>query len=283
MAAEHLGLGSRMLLAKPDLTLNVLRRAHNLIVEKPSQEILGSVRTILKDDPRLALLLAFNHVSYPDPWFIYRVYEKYLDPERARAIYALGTEWNMNPANNPQFAQAAEIGAQLLHCEIVPAIQTYMFETPVAMKEWGYTQEKVRKNRRFVLGKLGEMRNDNHPHGITLVVAPEGTRSKDGTLEYGDRSVRGVVRRLSPVVLLPMGIVYGNNKFNRGLNLGRSVNIAVGEPMEVLQQGPVPSHEEIMISIARLLPPELQGLWPAVVVYNYPMRKVKAPSSKDKG
>lgn len=106
--------------------------------------------------------------------------------------------------------------------------------------------------------------------GGFLGVAPEGTRSKTGSLQQGHRGPAYIALRTG-VKLLPMAATGGPEVFPELWRLRRArVHVVFGSPFEppALADGQRPNaqqqHEltdEIMYRIAALLPPEYRGVY----------------------
>jgi 1-acyl-sn-glycerol-3-phosphate acyltransferase len=104
--------------------------------------------------------------------------------------------------------------------------------------------------------------------GGAVLVAPEGTRSKDGGLLPGRRGV-AMLALHTGATILPVAI-WGLRDFWRNLaRLRRTPTwMVVGEPFRIVYEGGKPSREElkaitdeIMYRLAALLPPEHRGIY----------------------
>jgi 1-acyl-sn-glycerol-3-phosphate acyltransferase len=107
--------------------------------------------------------------------------------------------------------------------------------------------------------------------GRMLNVMPEGRRSHDGKLGRGQAGIVAIALR-SGVPILPIA-QFGGEKFWRNFKRGRrtDVRFRVGEPFMLRRPGPGESRaamrseaaDEIMRSIAALLPEEYRGVYAA--------------------
>jgi 1-acyl-sn-glycerol-3-phosphate acyltransferase len=102
--------------------------------------------------------------------------------------------------------------------------------------------------------------------GKLLNVMPEGTRSHDGRLRRGHPGVVAMALR-SGAPIVPVAH-YGGEAFWRNLRMGRrtEIHFRVGEPYRLREPEPGKARssrqeaaDEIMLSIARLLPPQYRG------------------------
>jgi 1-acyl-sn-glycerol-3-phosphate acyltransferase len=103
--------------------------------------------------------------------------------------------------------------------------------------------------------------------GGLLGLAPEGTRSPDGTLQPGKHGVAFLAARVG-VPIVPVGIVGTDRMVQRFRRLRRmKIRVVFGEPFHLPQEGRLTSEELaaateiIMLEIARLLPPERRGAY----------------------
>ncbi len=105
--------------------------------------------------------------------------------------------------------------------------------------------------------------------GRMLNIMPEGTRSHDGRLGRGHAGVVSIAMR-SRAPILPV-VHYGGEAFWSNLKRGKrtAVRFRVGEPYRLREPEPgkaksarTEATDEIMRSIARLLPPEYRGAYP---------------------
>ncbi|MGC9356902.1 MAG: lysophospholipid acyltransferase family protein [Anaerolineae bacterium] len=103
--------------------------------------------------------------------------------------------------------------------------------------------------------------------GGFLGLAPEGTRSPDGTLQQGKHGVAFLAAR-AKVPIVPVGISGTDRMVERFRKLRRmQIRVVFGEPFHLPQEGRLnpeelaAATEIIMLGIARLLPPERRGVY----------------------
>ncbi len=103
-----------------------------------------------------------------------------------------------------------------------------------------------------------------------LAIAPEGTRSKDGTLQRGKGGVAFIAHK-KDVPMIPVAVM-GFEKTKANLKrLRRTViSVKVGKPFEIIQKGGRLDAEtreklgdEIMLHLAALMPKERRGYYQA--------------------
>jgi len=103
--------------------------------------------------------------------------------------------------------------------------------------------------------------------GDILAIAPEGTRSKDGSLQEGKEGVAFIAYR-KKVPMVPI-VTIGLENFKQNIKkLKRTkVTIKIGEPFEITAQGRLNAEsrkqliDEIMMKLVELLPPSLHGYY----------------------
>lgn len=103
--------------------------------------------------------------------------------------------------------------------------------------------------------------------GEVLGIAPEGTRSRTGTLQPGKPGVAFLAARTGATIL-PMGITGTQNMVRDFKRLRRMrVRVVFGAPFRLPKEGRLSSEELheatelVMRSIATLLPPEYRGVY----------------------
>jgi 1-acyl-sn-glycerol-3-phosphate acyltransferase len=235
------------------IALPELEKIYQLSVNDPNA-YLNEVQSILAKNPDLNLALYFNHISFPDPVFAFWLYLKYIDPENRRQIILPASHWHTNFLHNPAFATAFKLGKLVLGYKGIRIVQAYQLEQP---ETYHYTPADATNTYKNLLKAIGE-----NPQNTTLIISPEGHRSEDGTLQKGEVGITNLVRKLTPCVLVPLGIVYGDGGFDRnGLNFGASVNLRPGQPFLWEDNRQKPTLEQIMIPLASVLPPKMQGGW----------------------
>lgn len=103
--------------------------------------------------------------------------------------------------------------------------------------------------------------------GYPLAIFPEGTRSKDGTLQAAHTgAVRIAMHARAPIV---PAVVIGSEKVTP--NIGRfwkrvPVSVIFGEPLDVSgdpsdREQVVAQTTRVMLAMAAMLPPEKRGIW----------------------
>jgi len=113
--------------------------------------------------------------------------------------------------------------------------------------------------------------------GAVVGIAPEGTRSKTGGLQQGKGGAALVASRTG-ATLIPV-VVYGQEKVFQELRRLRraDVHVVIGEPFKL--EPPAATHrsrqldemtQDIMLRIARLLPPEYRGVYRSAVADEEP-------------
>lgn len=116
------------------------------------------------------------------------------------------------------------------------------------------------RHARIVNKRFMRAVKESRKRGPVIVgIAPEGHRSDDAkTMQQGEPGVVHLAKMLSPCVVSPIGMVCENG--TRGANLGKRIDISVGEPFLVTLEN-VPPLEEFMQRLAAQVPEERRGMW----------------------
>ena len=168
--------------------------------------------------------------------------------------------------NHTSFLDAAMVGA-FIPREIVLMGKAEVFYYPVLnVLAWLYGAFPVRRGEvdRRAVRRAEEVLRD----GRGLVMAPEGTRSKTGGLQRARHGAALIALRTgAPILLVAM---WGGKKFWANLaHLRRTeVEMRIAEPITLSPPEGVLGREvlrtmteEIMCSLAALLPPEYRGVY----------------------
>jgi len=233
----------------------------NKMVEKLYQLTLGNqpeideVKNFLNlDPPKNNLLLYFNHISYPDPVFVYWFYQKYLDPGLLRQTILPASFFHTQFTHNPAFAGFFKLGKLIYGYEDVRLVQSYM----VGKK---YSKEEATKSYRTLVERI---KTSKEQKPTTLIIAPEGHRADDGlSLQRGDEGIVKLARMMAPVLVLPVGINYPQRRYQRSaLNFGQAVNLNLGAftILETRQDKNL-NYIDLMKNLASALPEDMRGYW----------------------
>jgi 1-acyl-sn-glycerol-3-phosphate acyltransferase len=156
------------------------------------------------------------------------------------------------------------LAAVYVRDDVLPMAKAELFKFPIAPIFRGYGAFPVRRGE----GDLGALKHALHllKRGHALLISPEGTRTKSGTLEEAHEGTALIALR-SHAPILPIA-QWGAKNFWRNLaRLRRTlINVRVGEPLAITPLNGKPSREtlrvitdEVMYYLARMLPPELRG------------------------
>lgn len=156
------------------------------------------------------------------------------------------------------------IGATYLRPDVLPMTKAELFKFPFGLLFTGYGAFPVRRGE----GDLAAFRHALQilQQGHVMLILPEGTRTKSGTLEEA-REGTALIAIKSGAPILPVGM-WGCAQFRHNLKRLRrtSVGVCIGDPLAIALPEGKPSREvlraitdELMYYIARLLPPEYRG------------------------
>ena len=157
-------------------------------------------------------------------------------------------DFRRNPVNASILRLAHPLGIKLF-----PVVQHYDQDS------YSY-EERIGWARKFIKGAKGIL---GQPGGI-LVIAPEGTRSPDGTLQKAQSGIEHLDKYGSPY-FFPIATIQ-RGKFKRGTSLGSKFELRTGRPFlakEVLREIPegMSLADGMMLRLARLLPEEMRGVY----------------------
>mgnify|MGYP001048070612 CR=1 FL=1 len=126
--------------------------------------------------------------------------------------------------------------------------------------------------------------------GAIFGVAPEGTRSKTGGLQRGKGGVALLAQR-SGAIIAPIAVWGQERVFSEWRRLRRAdVFVRVGEPFTLIAPAGLGRSEqlevmteEIMLRIARLLPPDYRGIYAAAVAKEEEEEEEEARAARHAG
>jgi len=216
---------------------------------------ISEIRDQLISQPDLSYVVYFNHISFNDPMFAAHLIQK-IDPNHTRHFIAPASHFHTTPENpkNKKFIFMINL-AKKTGFEIVRVIQAYQVDNP----EYGYTKDQAQSTYKVWLKRLKELRMSNIPIGC--LISPEGTRSNDGVLGVGESGILATGKFMTPVMYIPLGISYIDGFNREKFNLGKRINLSIGET--IIQQGPTdqPSLNDVMAKLALTLPEDMRGQW----------------------
>lgn len=182
------------------------------------RENLREARQILEKDD-LNLILYSNHASFSDPVLAILIYTK-LDPFCRRRLAIPASYKFLDPKNESGYVRGAAYAAEvLLGAAIFPVIQDhYVDDYSIEMK--------TRMDIDFIKG-IAFLKSKGR---VAVVIFPEGHRGDDGGLGEIKGGIARLGTLLHPALFVPLGISYEEGYQRSGLNLGKRVELNVGEP-----------------------------------------------------
>ncbi|MCA9371267.1 hypothetical protein KC726_00030 [Candidatus Woesebacteria bacterium] len=212
----------------------------------------------LGQHPEIALLLAANHISFPDPGFLLRLHSHLIDPHGQRNLFVPVSHWYYNLRNNPLYYGMIELGKYVYGYHEQPIVQSYMVNEAVSEITGKEYPPSVAKS--LLRQLITEVREWKETEYKTALVLPEGTRSKNRTMQKAEEGVRSFIKHWSPIVVLPCGITYVNDNGSRGPNLFQHPQCIVGDPF-LIEDGRGYQVDDLMFKIAALLPEDMRGYY----------------------
>ncbi len=165
--------------------------------------------------------------------------------------------------NHTTFLDPA-LGSVYLRPDVLPMAKAELFKFPSVLIFKNYGAFPVRRGE----GDLAALRHALQilQSGHVMLISPEGTRTKSGTLEAAHAGA-ALIAIKSGAPILPVAMWGGKQFWHNLARLRRTpLGIRVGEPLTLKLPPGKQSREmlnaitdEIMYYIARLLPPEFRG------------------------
>ncbi|RFU95188.1 1-acyl-sn-glycerol-3-phosphate acyltransferase [Sphaerochaeta halotolerans] len=132
------------------------------------------------------------------------------------------------------------------------------------METWGSIPVDRENMGRATMDACFKVLDQNH----ILAIAPEGTRSKDGTLQQGKGGVAFIAHKKN-VPMIPVAVMgFEKTKANMKRLRRTAISIKVGKPFEIIQKGGRIDAEtrqkladEIMLHLAVLMSEEKRGYY----------------------
>jgi 1-acyl-sn-glycerol-3-phosphate acyltransferase len=223
-------------------------------ISKINQEKINEIRNTLDENQNLNFIIYLNHVTYFDPLYAGHIINK-LDPEGKRHIVA-PISFSHTQSKTKDSTLKMMMGlAEVCKLETVRIIQAYQVNNP----KYGYTQEQANITYKKFFNRSKELKNENIPTG--MIIFPEGTRSQNGELGEAEKGITLLAKILEPVLLIPVGICFDNEYKRSGLNLGKSLNLEIGETYLYEKGKDKKDIDFYMNKLAETLPEKMRGKW----------------------
>lgn len=256
MAERNLSLVNGIGLALQRNSVHLAGKAiYDIHINDESRDNLQAHGQFIIDHPEYSLVLDMNHVSRSDVLFAYDVYRYYIDPEGIRTLVSPASDWHLRLENDWFAAIAMPLLAKALNYEPIRVVQKYMQSDP---ERYGYTSDEISRVQRKALQRISRLRRTK-TQGLSLLIASEGRRSKDGLLQEPDPNAFGIIEKLKPSIVVPMGIVYPGVDYveaniREGLHFRARVDLNVGRGIINPE-----NQRQIMVAKAQLLPEYQRG------------------------
>ena len=245
---------------KRSIIFNLLPQiAYKIKIDEESKSRIANISNYLIKNPDSNFILYSNHLSYSDP--IFEVYmSTRLDSYQTRHLIAPASYSHTDPIK-----QRSKIFMTMIkearHCgiEIVRVIQPYQINNP----DFGYTQEQANETYTKWLRSLQELGRSKTPTGV--LISPEGHRSESGALGEGESGVIACGKLLFPAIYIPLGIHYERVYNRNGINLGKRVNLVIGNTYTQENRNDSPTLDFLMRNLASTLPDNMRGRWKNII------------------
>jgi len=249
MNPERLGISRR------HIELQLLPRfLYPIKIDQSSEDIISSVREKLKQTPK-NVIIYFNHIAYGDPLFAAYI-AKQITPTHSHLLICPASYSHTDPDNpkNSTFSQMVK-EAERCGVEIHRVIQHYQVDNP----EFGYTKNQATEQNMKFMHRLKQLHQTAQP--TICLISPEGHRSETGSLHETERGIEVIGNILSPVLYLPVGIIYPHGYDRNSINFGKTTSLIVGSPIQVNRRSENVTVQHLMEHLALCLPTSMRGFY----------------------
>lgn len=230
----------------------VLYRIH---ISQESQNKIEHLKKFLDKNREVNFITYFNHIGITDPVLVGYMVNK-IDPQKTRKIIT-PVSYSHTESKNIKDIVPRVMNSLSSSCgtETIKVIQKYQINNP----EYGYTQSQADATYKELIRKVREYVKGGR--AIGFIISPEGHRSEDGSLGNVERGILMFEKILEPVVLIPIGIYYDKKYSRSGLNIGKSLNLEIGESYFYENGKERKDINFYMNNLAEVLPIEKRGIW----------------------
>jgi hypothetical protein len=223
-------------------------------MDQPSKDMIVSVREQLKQTPK-NVVIYFNHIAYGDALFAANIAEQ-ITPTHSHLLISPASYSHTDP-DNPRNRAFYQLVKEARRCgvEIHRVIQRYQIDNP----EFGYTKNQAAEQNMKFMHRLKQLRQIAQP--TICLISPEGHRSETDSLHQAERGIELVGSMLSPVLYLPVGIVYPRGYERDSVNFGKTVSLTVGSPIPVDHRNKNVTVEYLMKHLTSYLPTPMHGFY----------------------
>lgn len=241
---------------KREVVTGVLPRLlYKIETDKVFKQRLEDVSSILRNRPELSALYYFNHLTNGDPLLVAWVVNRAGIGRRQILAPTSYSHTDSTRAGNEKTLKYIQV-VESCEAEVIRLIQDYQINNP----EYGYTPELAKENYRAFLSRVKMLGKTKTP--VVVAISPEGHRSDDGTLQEGkDGGVRVFGKYLSPIIYVPIGMEYLGSWTRERMNMGKRVNLTLGDYYIQETRNDYPGIEYLMRNLALALPPSMRGVY----------------------
>lgn len=236
------------------VAIGLTEKAYKLAITDESKSRIDYVKEMIKDRSDLNFLVYFNHICFADPLFAGYVAAK-IDPENSRHLIAPISYSHTEKKLKNVGTLAMKTVAEASGLEIRRVIQSYQIDNP----KYGYTKQEALNVNKSFFDRLKDLSKTDKPVGC--IICPEGHRSDNGQLMRGEEGITLINRILQPVVGISVGISFDGEYSRNGVNVGKKLNITVGEIFVSEKKDKRVDLDFLMSGLAESLPPEMRGVW----------------------
>jgi hypothetical protein len=225
-------------------------------IDIKTQNRIEIIKNFLEKNPQYNFIIYFNHISLNDPAIALHAAEK-ISPEKQNRHLLVPISYSHSEKGSIEGKMVNYFTNFIdkLDIETIRVIQNYQINHP----KYNYTEDEASATHYQYLRRLQELKKTATPTGI--LISPEGHRSEDGQLAKAESGIIATGRILAPVVYVPVAISYQGKYKRSSINLGKKMNMSIGEISKQEKANSYPSLEELMKKLANALPEEMRGIW----------------------
>ena len=228
---------------------------YRINISQESQEKIKNLGEFLNENREVNFITYFNHIGIIDPMLVGYMVNK-IDPQKTRKIITPVSYYHTESKNIKDVVPRVMNNlSNSCGVETIKVIQAYQVDNP----KYGYTQSQADATYKELIREVREYKKQGILIGF--IISPEGHRSEDGSLGSVEKGILLFEKILEPVILIPIGIYYDKKYSRDGLNIGKKLNLEIGESYFYEKGKERKDIDFYMNNLAGALPPEMRGYY----------------------
>lgn len=225
-------------------------------IDKNSEKKIEEIKDLIHNKRQdLSVILYFNHISIIDPLFAGNIVRR-IDKKGTRKLIAPMSFSNTEIRKKNRGNLIMKDVVEKCGIETHRIIQSYQIDNP----DYDYTKVQAYRQNKPFFQRLKELGSQKIP--TMMIISPEGHRT-DGSMIKGEEGMVTAGDLLSPTLYVPIGILYEGEIKKNGLNIGKRVNLNIGETflLEPRANSKGVFGEILMPNLANTLPIKMRGFY----------------------